>query len=178
MSLGPALASYLVAGRLAAQPAPPTEPLDDAEIEVAPGQAAPNTSAAGGDTAAPPSNASAPSVREPPSAAPTPAPVTPSAPSTPSAPVGIATSPGAAPSGSIAQQPDSSETHTAAQKTYTATEKAAPAPAPLVDVLGYAQLEYQSHQDSEEQLRQGGALLNQDRFLVRRARLVFKRRWE
>jgi hypothetical protein len=61
----------------------------------------------------------------------------------------------------------------------TAAPAAAPAAAtPLVDIAGYVQGEYQSHADSEEQLRQGGGLLNQDRFLVRRARLVLKRAWE
>ncbi|MGC4094039.1 MAG: porin [Polyangiaceae bacterium] len=49
---------------------------------------------------------------------------------------------------------------------------------PLVDIGGYLQGEYQSHQDSEDQLRQGGTLLNQNRFLVRRARLSLKRAWE
>jgi hypothetical protein len=53
-----------------------------------------------------------------------------------------------------------------------------PAAQPLVDISGYAQAEYQSHQDSEDQLRQGGAVLNQNRFLVRRARLVLKRAFE
>jgi hypothetical protein len=38
--------------------------------------------------------------------------------------------------------------------------------------------QYESHQDSEDQLRQGGALLNKDRFLVRRARLKLEREWE
>lgn len=54
----------------------------------------------------------------------------------------------------------------------------APAAPPLVDISGYAQAEYQSHQDSEDQLRQGGSVLNQNRFLVRRARLVLKRAFE
>lgn len=60
---------------------------------------------------------------------------------------------------------------------------AAPAPAasadPLVEITGYAQVEYQSHADSEEQLLQGSnTTLNQNRFLVRRARLTAKRVWE
>lgn len=48
---------------------------------------------------------------------------------------------------------------------------------PGVSVSGYAQLQYESHQDSEDQLRQGGTLLNQDRFLARRVRLEFSRRY-
>ena len=43
---------------------------------------------------------------------------------------------------------------------------------------GYVQGQYESHQDSEDQLRQGGALLNRDRFLVRRGRLKLEREWE
>lgn len=50
--------------------------------------------------------------------------------------------------------------------------------APLVDIGGYVQGEYQSHQDSEDQLRQGGSGLNQNRFLIRRARFVLKREWQ
>jgi len=48
-----------------------------------------------------------------------------------------------------------------------------------VEISGYAQVEYQSHADSEEQLLQGSnTTLNQNRFLVRRARLTAKRAWE
>jgi hypothetical protein len=50
--------------------------------------------------------------------------------------------------------------------------------APVVDVTGYAQLQYESHQDSEDQLRQGGSLLNQNRFLVRRMRVLVSRRFQ
>jgi hypothetical protein len=64
-----------------------------------------------------------------------------------------------------------------ADKQSASTPKA-DASTPQVDVGGYAQLEYQSHADTEQQLRQGGALLNQDRFLVRRARVSVKRAWE
>ncbi|HWP05220.1 MAG TPA: porin, partial [Polyangiaceae bacterium] len=55
----------------------------------------------------------------------------------------------------------------------------APPAEPLVEIGGYAQVEYQSHADSEEQLAQGSnTTLNQNRFLVRRARLIAKRAWE
>jgi hypothetical protein len=43
---------------------------------------------------------------------------------------------------------------------------------------GYLQGQYESHQDSADQLRQGGVLLNQDRFLVRRGRFKIARDWE
>jgi hypothetical protein len=43
---------------------------------------------------------------------------------------------------------------------------------------GYLQLQYQASQASEDQLQQGGTPLNQDEFLVRRARLRIDRGWE
>lgn len=50
---------------------------------------------------------------------------------------------------------------------------------PLVEVRGYAQMEYQHHADSENQLLQSSNTpLNQDRFLVRRARLIVARAWQ
>jgi len=48
---------------------------------------------------------------------------------------------------------------------------------PLVEVKGYAQLQFESHADSEDQLAQGGSLLNQNRFLVRRLRIELSRRY-
>lgn len=44
--------------------------------------------------------------------------------------------------------------------------------------MGYVQAEYQSHQESEDQLQQGGVLLNKDRFLLRRARLRLDGDWQ
>jgi hypothetical protein len=43
---------------------------------------------------------------------------------------------------------------------------------------GYAQGQYERHQDSEDQVRPGGVPMNQDRFLVRRARLKLEREWQ
>jgi hypothetical protein len=43
---------------------------------------------------------------------------------------------------------------------------------------GYLQGEYQANQLSEDQLQQGGTPINQDRFLLRRARLRFDRDWD
>lgn len=43
---------------------------------------------------------------------------------------------------------------------------------------GYLQAQYESHQDSQDQLFQGGAPMNQDRFLVRRARASLVGDWE
>ncbi len=45
-------------------------------------------------------------------------------------------------------------------------------------ITGYTQAEYESHQDSESQLRAGGGLLNQDRFLIRRGRIKLEREWQ
>jgi hypothetical protein len=47
-----------------------------------------------------------------------------------------------------------------------------------VVVSGYAQGQYEAHQDSTDQLRQGGALLNQNRFVLRRARVRLARDWD
>jgi hypothetical protein len=44
-------------------------------------------------------------------------------------------------------------------------------------LTGYVQGQYEASQASEDQLQQGGAPLNQDRFLVRRARLRLTRTW-
>ncbi|HEY5962308.1 MAG TPA: hypothetical protein VIV60_37385, partial [Polyangiaceae bacterium] len=47
----------------------------------------------------------------------------------------------------------------------------------IVDISGYGQFQYEAHQDSEDQLRQGGTLINQDRFSVRRLRIELSRRF-
>jgi hypothetical protein len=43
---------------------------------------------------------------------------------------------------------------------------------------GYVQSQYESHQDSQDQLAQGGAPLNQDRFSIRRARVTLVGEWQ
>ncbi len=43
---------------------------------------------------------------------------------------------------------------------------------------GYVQSQYESHENSQNQLFQGGALQNQDRFLIRRARFDAVGEWE
>ena len=43
---------------------------------------------------------------------------------------------------------------------------------------GYAQAQYEGHQDSEDGQLQGGGLLNKDRFVVRRGRLRAVRDWQ
>jgi hypothetical protein len=58
----------------------------------------------------------------------------------------------------------------------------APAQATAADspfkVSGYIQAQYEFHQDSEDQLQQGGVPLNQNRFLLRRTRLKVLRDWQ
>ncbi len=59
------------------------------------------------------------------------------------------------------------------------TAPAAP-PAPEewpLKVGGYIQAQYETHQDSEDQLAPGGAPLNQNRFLIRRTRLKISKDW-
>ena len=45
-------------------------------------------------------------------------------------------------------------------------------------ISGFVQAEYQSHQDSEDELAQGGALLNKDRFVLRRGRVRVDGQWQ
>jgi len=54
---------------------------------------------------------------------------------------------------------------------------AAAGPGDGLRVTGYFQAQYETHQDSEDQLAIGGAPLNQDRFVLRRARLKLERDW-
>ncbi|HET7538417.1 MAG TPA: hypothetical protein VFK05_01050 [Polyangiaceae bacterium] len=60
-----------------------------------------------------------------------------------------------------------------------ATKAAAPAALDFpLKVTGYVQAQYEFHQDSEDQLQQGGVLLNQNRFLLRRTRIKLQREWQ
>ncbi|HKQ68962.1 MAG TPA: hypothetical protein VJT73_06475, partial [Polyangiaceae bacterium] len=45
-------------------------------------------------------------------------------------------------------------------------------------VSGYVQAQLENHDDSEDQLRPGGALYNQNRFLIRRGRIKIEREWD
>jgi len=51
-------------------------------------------------------------------------------------------------------------------------------PAEGIAAGGYVQGQYESHQDSVDQLQQGGTPLNKDRFSIRRARLSVTGDWE
>ena len=68
----------------------------------------------------------------------------------------------------------------APKKSETKSAKAAAPETPLdqsLQVRGYVQGQYESHQDSEDQLAPGGAPLNQNRFVLRRARVRLERQW-
>jgi hypothetical protein len=47
-----------------------------------------------------------------------------------------------------------------------------------ISLGGYLQSQYESHQDSQDQLAPGGAVLNKNRFLIRRARVSVTGEWE
>jgi hypothetical protein len=59
----------------------------------------------------------------------------------------------------------------------SARTEAGAVPSPY-QISGYIQAQVEFHADSADQLRQGGTLLNQDRFLVRRGRLRVARDWD
>jgi hypothetical protein len=63
-------------------------------------------------------------------------------------------------------------------KAATATPEHSGASEFPLKLSAYAQSQYESHQDSEDQLQQGGALLNQNRFLIRRARVKLAGDWQ
>jgi hypothetical protein len=47
-----------------------------------------------------------------------------------------------------------------------------------ISLGAYVQSQYEAHQDSQDQLQQGGAVLNKNRFLIRRARASLLGEWE
>jgi hypothetical protein len=62
---------------------------------------------------------------------------------------------------------------------YPLTPQVTSAPYPEEFVVsGYVQAQYEAHQESEDQQLQGGALLNKDRFVLRRGRIKVARDWE
>lgn len=156
-------------------------PAADAEISAAP--APPSTSAEATDASAPPPSATATQSPSP-AAAPGPADTSSSPPAASSSSNG--TAPASQTTGSKSADLATAASTQAANASPgdprpVASPSAAPAvaeAAPFIDLGGYVQAEYQSHADSENQVRQGGALLNQNRFLIRRARVNLKRVWQ
>ncbi len=107
------------------------------------------------------------------------------APGLPSAPATSAPPAGPLPAGAAAQTPAASSSTASALEPPPGSEVAGTDTShwgtSLVKGLwigGYFQAQYESHQDSEDQLRQGGALLNQNRFLLRRGRIRIGREWD
>ncbi len=112
-----------------------------------------------------------------------------SAPITAPAPAPAARPPAPAPAASAAAPPASAPPPAAAAAAAAAPAAASDsAQAPLdafglpidvgLQVGGYLQVQYQESQASQDQVAQGGASLNLDRFDVRRARIRVTRRWE
>lgn len=144
-----ASAGIMMASRASAQTAPP----EDVEIQSAPeGDAGPPNPAP-----APPASTAPPAVSTAPAPAPSPAPPP------------TATAPAAAPAATAAPVPPVPARD--AKKEHEKSE-------PPIEVWAYAQAQYESHEDSEDDQRQSGALLNQDRFVLQRLRTGLFRSWE
>jgi hypothetical protein len=80
---------------------------------------------------------------------------------------------------SSAAAAESADGATLANAGYPLTPGVSSAPIKSEFVLsGFMQAQYESHQDSVDQLRQGGALLNQNRFVLRRGRVKLVRDWD
>jgi hypothetical protein len=86
----------------------------------------------------------------------------------------VRTADAAEPSASSTPTPTSTSTSTSTSITPEPNRD----PTQGLALTAYVQTQYESHQDSEDQLRQGGALLNKDRFLVRRGRVKVEREWD
>jgi hypothetical protein len=71
-----------------------------------------------------------------------------------------------------------SRAQAAAAEAQASAAKAASDAWPQTIVSAYVQSQYESSQDSEDQVQQGGALLNRDRFSVRRGRLRLDLTWQ
>ncbi len=116
----------------------------------------------------------------------------PSAPSAPAAPLPPAAPAPSAPAvSSPAPASDAPANSVVAAPAEPASESRPPSPSPVIEppppalpfshglqLGGFVQAEFQTNQLSEDQLQQGGAPLNQNRFLVRRARLRLDRDWD
>jgi hypothetical protein len=167
----------------AAQPTAPSSSEDDLEVP------APASSAPPGKSSPPPPVAPA-SEATPPAPAPTAPSLVPSSPAAPPAPPEDA-------AGEIAElraRVQALETKAAAEPAHPTVRSDPPAPnAPTTSldaspwsrswprglVLGgYVQAQYQQSQASQDQLDANGTPLNQNRFLVRRARLRLDRGWD
>jgi hypothetical protein len=86
----------------------------------------------------------------------------------------------ASPSAASATTPATPATATATIPATPTEPTAQPDLDPLRGIVltGYLQAQLENHEDSEDQLRPGGAPLNQNRFLVRRGRIKIAREWD
>jgi hypothetical protein len=143
---------------------------DDVEIPAKPAQPAPSAAA---PSAAAPAATPPPAPSAAPPAATAPPPAAPVAPPAATAP----------PDAAAATEPPPSAPASSAD---TVPVRGGREPSPTrglagplgVYVSGYVQAQYENSQLSEDQLQQGGVPLNQDRFLVRRARVRVDRAWQ
>jgi len=147
----------------------------DTEVEVAPSNKAVQPSS--DDASSSPAKANAAPLGSSSVAAPEPAAVAPTvAPApTPTSAAAAVAAPTAAPAATLAPAPapvakPAPPLTTEARAIQSLTEG--------YKISGYFQSQYESHQDSDEQLRQGGALLNQNRFLLRRGRVRIGKDWD
>lgn len=150
-----------------AQTPPAAPPEDDVEVPSAPPPGAPTKPDAPPKPGAPPAT--------PRTAAPTGS----ASAGPPGAPADLAAPVTAAPPEAIAQG-RLAELEARLRALEAAAEKAKAAkaePSPF-RLSSYVQAQYEQHQDSQDQLQQGGSPLNQDRFLVRRARLRLDGSWQ
>ncbi|HWP09201.1 MAG TPA: porin [Polyangiaceae bacterium] len=144
-------------------PAPGAKPAADDDLEL---PAKPASSAAPAPSATPPASASPPS------------PVAPSAAAGSASAAATAGGNAHAGAGATAATAAPEKDKAAAQgDAKQAVEKKSAWPEGL-RVGGYIQAQYETNQQSEDQLQQGGVPLNQNRFLIRRARLRLDRDWE
>jgi hypothetical protein len=187
--------------RIAAQATPAAVPSPGADASVA-AQGAPSPAEAqAGQPAAPgaqgpaPDAAAAPPVIEAGEAIAPP-------PAAPAEPDKEVAAPPAPPAADAPQAPAASQANAQAEATKKTVDATASAKPPVTDSLlanagypltpgvssepirsdfvlsGYLQAQYEAHQDSMDQLRQGGTLLNQNRFLLRRGRIKVTRDWD
>ncbi len=131
-------------------------------------------------TAPGPSAAPTPPPAPAPSAAPTPPPATPAPAATAKAETRPEAAPAPAPEAAKVEEEPKSETDSVLNESgYPLTPGVTALPVkPDFVFSGYLQGQYEAHQDSQDLTRQGGSLLNQNRFLIRRGRFRIAKDWE
>jgi hypothetical protein len=132
-----------------------------------------------------PASSAAPAAPSAPPAAPSAAPPAPSAP--PASPPTAAKPTGTAGATATPETKTAAEPSEEASETDSILKDAGYELTPGVSALpvnpdfvfgGYLQGQYESHDDSSDQLRQGGVVLNQDRFVLRRGRFKVSHDWQ